>query len=263
MPSLRWIHLGGFLFCAGMALSAQQVDHADFLQKARHAYYSLSAERMSQFQSSLAPNWRLLLEEQKLAPDVVSRAEEKLNSIRFTLTVDRQGVATITHTTVSAENDQVATGLKQVYDGMEQMTTGFFQTWCAFMVTPPLPSATTPFHLDQMGAWYTLTYQDGAAKVETTLGKDFAVSAMKVVTKDFNSTITPTFSRGPKGFVLVGYQATYRTTTASEATDLKVLIQNQDADGFTLPSKMDLRGTYGSIPFHVEVSFGGVRASKY
>jgi hypothetical protein len=260
---MRWGRVSGFVGCVSLVLAAQQPDHAAFLKKARQAYYSLAAERMNQFQATMVPNWRLLLEEQKVAPENLGPATEKLSAIQFKLTVDRQGGATITHNTVSAENEQVSAGLKQIYAGMEQMTTGFFQTWCVFMVNPPLPEPGTSFRLDESGAWYTLTYDEGATKVETTLGKDFAVTAMKIVTKDFISTINPTFARTPKGFVLVGYQATYRSGSAADATDLTVVLENQEVDGLTVPRKMDLRGTYGSSPFHVEVSFTGGRAARY
>jgi len=239
------------------------MDQAAFLKQAGKAYYSLSRERMDRFQCSLVPNWKLLLQEQKLAPEVVERAVEILKGIQFTLTVDRQGVATITHTTVAAENDQVAAGLKQIYDGMEQMTVGFFQTWSAFMISPPLPDGSTPVHLEKLGVWRILSYNDGAAKVETTLGKDLSVSATKVVTKDFQSTINPAFAKTAKGYVLVGYQATYRGAAGGDATDLNVSIENQETDGFTLPKKMDLRGSYGGSPFHVEVAFLGGKAAKY
>lgn len=261
--SLRpWRHPIGLL-CAGLTLAAQQPDQTAFLTRARQAYYSLAAERMDRFQATLVPNWRLLLEEGKTPPESIGPATEKLSDIRFNLTVDRKGTATISHNTVAAENDQVAAGLKQIYNGMEQMTTGFFETWCVFMVNPPLPELGKPFHLDELGAWHILTYEDGPAKVETTLGTDFAVNSMKVVSKEFISTINPTFSRTDKGFILTSYQATYRSTAAGEATDLKVTIENQELDGLTLPKKMDLRGTYGGSPFHIEVSFMSGHATRY
>ncbi len=244
-------------------LPAQGANQAAYLLKARQAYYSLSRERMDQIQADLVPNWRLVLDEQKVPEDTLKLAVEKLNGIRFTLTVNRKGGASITHTTVAADNDQMAAGLKQIYDGMEQMTVGFFDTWSPYMVTPPLPEVGTPFQLEEVGVWTTLSYKEGDAKVETTLGKDYAVSVMKVTTPAFNSTISPRFTKSPKGLVLIGYQATYRTAASADATDLTVSIENQEVDGLTLPKKMDLRGSYGASPFHVEVTFRQARTRKY
>lgn len=263
MGLMRWVRLGGIGVCAAGALVAQPADQAAFLNKARQAYYSQSKERMDKFQCQLVPNWKLMLEEQKLAPEIVAAAVGKLGGIRFTLTLDRKGVSTITHSTVSAENDQVADGLKQVYSGMEQMTTGFFQTWSIFMVNPPLPEPKVPFRLEELGAWHILRYEEGASSIETTLGKDLAVSAMKIVDKAFHCTISPTFAKTAKGLVLVGYQASYRSTSAGEATDLNVTLVNQELNGLVVPKKMDLRGTYGSTPFHVEVAFVEGQASTY
>jgi hypothetical protein len=255
--------IGGWVVCAGLVLSAQQPDQALFLKKARLAYYSLATERMDTFQATLVPNWRQVLEEGKVSPEALAPAVEKLKAIQFSLTLDRQGGAKITHTTPATENDQVAAAFKQIYDGMEQATTGFFQTWTVFMINPPLPEPGTPFRLETLGAWHILTYDEGATRIETTLGQDFAVSAMKIITKNFNSTINPSFARTPKGLVLVGYQATYRSPAAGDATDLTVAIDNQEVNGLTVPRKMDLRGTYGGTPFHMEVAFTGGRAAKY
>ena len=263
MSGMQRSRIGGWVVCAGLVLSAQQPDQALFLKKARLAYYSLATERMDTFQATLVPNWRQVLEEGKVSPEALAPAVEKLKAIQFSLTLDRQGGAKITHTTPATENDQVAAAFKQIYDGMEQATTGFFQTWTVFMINPPLPEPGTPFRLETLGAWHILTYDEGATRIETTLGQDFAVSAMKIITKNFNSTINPSFARTPKGLVLVGYQATYRSPAAGDATDLTVAIDNQEVNGLTVPRKMDLRGTYGGTPFHMEVAFTGGRAAKY
>lgn len=244
--------------------AAKAVDKAALLKEARKAYYSLSRERMDHFRCTLVPDWKMVLQDQKIDPEVQERAIASLNDIRFTLTVDRHGVASVTHTSPAAENEQKAAALRQIYDGMEQMTVGFFQTWSVFMVDPPLPEADTPFRLEELGAWHILRYEEaGGARIETTLARDFSVSATKVVTGDFQSTITPSFARTAKGYVLVGYQATYRTAAAAEATDLTVTIENQEVGGLTLPRKMDLGGSYGGKPFHVVVSFVDGSAARY
>jgi hypothetical protein len=263
MGPIRFRRLGMGMVAMGTILAAQQAGQDAFLKKARQAYYSLSDERMERFQCTLIPNWKLLLEEAKVAPEALGPAVEKLKAIQFTLTLDRQGAATITHTSVAADNAKQAEGLKQVYSGMEQMVEGFFQTWSTFMVKKPLPEPKAPFHLEELGVWYILTYDEGASKIETTLEKSFAVSTLKAVNKDFQSTISPRFAKTARGLVMVGYQGIYRSASAGEATDLTVAIENQDLDGFTLPKKMDLRGTYGTSPFHVEVAFVGGRAVKY
>jgi hypothetical protein len=81
----------------------------------------------------------LLQEQRKANPANVDRAIKLLSGIRFTVAAQKSGSAAITHNTVAATNDKEAAGLKPVYDGMQQMVTGFFDTWTVFMRTPPLP----------------------------------------------------------------------------------------------------------------------------
>lgn len=140
---------------------------------------------------------------------------------------------------------------------------GFFDTWKNFMILAPPPAAGTPFHQEASGPWRTVTYRDGAARVEVTLDANFEASEVKVTSQAFTSSVLPTFARTPKGFVLVGYRATYRTAQDAEATDLDVNIQNQEIDGCTLPRVLDLRGSYGGTPFHILVTFENGQVAKF
>ncbi|HJW32597.1 MAG TPA: hypothetical protein VJ505_04445 [Holophagaceae bacterium] len=250
--------------CMGLTslVGAQEADQAAWLQKARKAYYSLDRERMSLFKSEMVPNWRTLLAGQKMQPQDLTRVVDKLNGIHFTLVLNREGKASISHTTVEAENEHVAEGLKQIYGGMEQMATGFFQTWTMFMLRPPLPEPSTPFKLEELGGWYVLRYREGEVQIETTLGKDLVISSVKTLAPGFNSSLTPRFVKSPKGLVLVGYQATYRTPTGTDATDLDVGIANQEVGGLTFPGKLDLRGTYNGSSFQVEITFTGSQTKQ-
>jgi len=65
----------------------------------------------------------------------------------------------------------VAEGLSQVYTGMEQMTTGFFQTWSVFTISRALPEAGGDYQLEKTGTDYRLSYKDGTADIVTLLDR--------------------------------------------------------------------------------------------
>ncbi len=244
------------LVMAGVALSAQAPTDEAFLAKARAAYYSEPREGMARFRASLVPDWRQLLQEQKLTPEMLDKAVARLQAIRFTLVLDARGVPTIQHETLNPTSAQEAEALKQIYEGMEQMVTGFFQTWAVFMVSPPLPDPGTAVQIERVGAWQVVRYREGDdTRIEVTLGQDFAASEVRVLAKTFTSTIHPSFVKSPKGLVLTGYEATYRSGQAGESTNLAVTLQNQQLNGCTLPGRLDLRGEYGNALFHVVVTF--------
>ena len=251
-------------FAIPVVSPAQQANKSDTLKKARQAYYSLKDEGFSEFQCAMAPNWAFLLSEQhKSDPAGIDAAIQKLQAVHFGLTLGLDGNAKVTHNELAAENEQVASGLKQVYSGMEQMASGFFQTWSAYTISPALPEPTTEFQLESIGSDYRITYKEGAADVATTMGQDYAISAMRVKTAEFDSTIKPQFKKSPKGLLLSSYQAMYRGATPAEATDLDVTIDYQEINGLQLPQEISLAGAYGSTPFKVKVNFTGCQATKH
>src|SRR4029077_15997599 len=118
-----------------------------------------------------------------------------LNKIHFSVSLATGGEARVTHNDISAENEQMAKGLSQIYSGMEQMTTGFFQTWSVFSMSPALPEIGGDYQLEKTGTEYRLTYKDGTADVVTILDRDFAMSYVKTTTPEFDSTIRPQFKK--------------------------------------------------------------------
>jgi hypothetical protein len=259
-----------FLACCAIVLtlpslsSAQQPDKTETLKKARQSYYSLKNEGLTEFQCTMAPNWAFLLAEQRKAdPSGIDAAIQRLQALRFDLSLGLDGNVKVTHNELAAENEQVASGLKQVYSGMEQMAEGFFQTWSAYTISPALPDLTTTFQLEEVGPDYRISYKDGAADVTTTMGPDYAISVMRVKTAEFDSTIKPQFKKNPKGLLLSSYQAIYRGATPAEAIDLDVTIDYQEINGLQFPQEISLAGSYGTTPFKVKVNFTSCQATKH
>lgn len=256
----------GFALLATIVLTAglpaQTTDQKEILKKARDSYYSLKSEGMTGFQCDMTPNWASLLEDQRKAdPAAIDAAIARLQQLHFSVAVDANGAAKVTHNEIAADNAKMAEGLKQVYSGMEQMTTGFFQTWTVFVVTPPLPELTTEFKLDS-GEQYGLTYKDGSTDVSTVMGRDFAVRSLKVTAQDFVSILNPRFAKTPKGYLMNAYDADYQGAGGKDKTELHVVIDYQTVAGLQVPLKLGLKGSYNGSPFQVEVAFSGCTATK-
>ena len=131
------------------------------------------------------------------------------------------------------------------------------------MLDSPFPEIGTDFHLKDLGSQYHLTYKEGASNVATSMGKDFAISEIKVATKEFDSAVRPQLTKTPKGFLLAGYQASYQGASGADKTELEVAIDYQAVDGLQLPEKLDLKGTFGGNGFHVKVVFSGCHLTKH
>src|SRR5439155_11014558 len=122
------------------------------------------------------------------------------------------------------------------------------------------PELKDEYQIEEKDEQYRVSYKEGTAEVLTILGKDFAVRELKVTTPDFSSTLKPTFQKTPQGLVLVGYEATYEG--AGNSTQFKAEIENQDAGGFPLPSKLTFKGTFNKSPIAMEIAFTGYEVKK-
>lgn len=268
---MRKVAWAGFLslfligcIAAPSLASAQAVANKQaVLSQARQSYYNLRSEGLSTFQCSVTPDWGSLLKAQRQQdPEGTDAAIKTLSQLHFSVTLGSDNGVKLTHNELTDQTDQMMAALKQIYGGMEQMASGFFDTWKLFMLNPPFPELSSEYQLASAGPEYKLSYREDLADVVTTMGRDFAISNLKVTTPEFDSSIQPTFSRTPKGFVLNSYEASYKSQKADETTQLKVLIDYQEVSGLQILQKLNLSGTYGGIPFAVVLTFSDCQVTK-
>jgi hypothetical protein len=268
--------LAAFSLCLfAIATSAQGVkvkavsdtrppDKKEILRQARTAYYSLADQGMNGFECEVTPDWpALLANERKTNPEGADAAVQKLSQLRFHIALGPDGKVVLTHSDLQGESQQMNDALKQIYSGMEQMASGFFDTWKLFVLNPPFPAVNSQYNLEPQGTQYLLSYKEDAADVATTMGTDFAISRLKVTTPEFDSAIWPKFTRIGSGFLMTSYEASYVSQKAEETTQLKVQIDYQEVSGLQLIRALDLAGSYGGTQFAVLLKFSGCSLKKH
>lgn len=261
--------------CAFSTLSSAQTvaNRQAVMSQARRAYYNLRSEGLSGFECSISPNWEALLKGQvnddDQSPEAVEERQkniqstvETLSQIHFDVAVTSDGSVNLTHNDLSDQSEQMMAALKQIYGGMEQMTSGFFDTWKQFMLSAPFPEVSSDYQIQARGQQYLLIYRDGTSDVATTMGRDFAISNLKITAAEFDSSIQPSFTRTPKGYLLSGYTASYQSQKPEGSTELKARINYQTVDGFQMLRTLNLTGTYGGSPFAVELTFSGCQVTR-
>lgn len=234
------------------------------LSQARRAYYNLRTEGLQSFECGITPNWEMLLQkEHEQNPEGVEQAIKTLSQLQFTLNLAADSSVKLTHNTLEGQSEQMMDALKQIYEGMEQMASGFFDTWKLFMLAPPFPEVDSQYDLTATGSEYRLSYkEDTTTDVVTTMSRDFAINNMKITTSEFDSAIQPAFATTPKGLILSSYEAVYQSQKPEESTHLKVHIGYNVVDGIQVPQKLSLSGSYGGAPFNVELGFSDCKVTK-
>ena len=252
-------------FALPLAYGAGNVDKQEIVTRARQSYYSLRNRGLVEFTVSVQPNWRLVLKDQLAAdPVAAEKALTMLNGIHFLVALGPDGAVKITHREdVAPINEEAAKGFQQIFSGMEQAMSGFFDSWTPFMLTSPFPEVAGEYSLEEVANEYHLSYKDGNAAIATTMSqKDLVISDIKVDSPEFKSVLKPKFTTNAQGFLLSGYEATYQGAGGGAAVQLNVRIENQLANGLQLPHKLNLDGSYQGTPFQMELTFSNYQVKK-
>lgn len=238
-------------------------DKKAILTAASQAYYNLRANGLDSFTCSVTPNWEMMLQEQrKQNSQLVDSELVTLDQLHFTFAVDSGGKMKLSHNDLTGLTKEMTDSVSEIESGMDQMASGFFDTWSFFMIDRPLPDLTAEYHVEVIGTQYRLTYKDGTADVVTTLAHDYSIVNLAITTPDFHSTVQPGLTKLPGGFVLTSYDANYQSAKPEDATQLKALISYQSVEGFQIVQRLDVNGTYGPNKFTVQLIFTGCEVTK-
>lgn len=237
----------------------------EIVKRARQSYYSLRAVGLDEFQSTVKPNWELVLKNEiQTNPAQAEAALKLLNSLHFTMVLDQQGKVSVKHhADVDPPNEQVRKGYDQIYSGIDQAVSGFFATWSLFMLNSPFPEAGSAFKLEDLGGQYRLSYREGDSDVVTLMSKDLMISEIKVTSPEFFSTVKPQISKTANGFVLTGYVGDYTPTSGPGVVHLNVQIENGPVNGLQLPLTLVADSTMDGAPTHMELAFSEYQVKSH
>lgn len=192
-------------------MQANTKDPKGVVEKAWHSYYSLKAQGMLEFRCNVQPDWNLTYKSVKADPSTMQDLMPLLQKTYFKVIVGPEGASTVSHESdVAPSNEKLAESMRKSIGGIEQILTGFFQTWSGFVVNPLLPATDSDYRVEELGDKYRLTYKEGATTdVVTTLDHNFAIEQFEVTEPNLTATLRPTWTRNEKGLLLLtGYNAT-------------------------------------------------------
>jgi hypothetical protein len=246
--------------CLCPPVSAQaQLDKAAIVKQAAQSYYSVRAAGLIEFQARVTPTWEVALKDTNPNPEGL----KLLNALKFTVFFDAENAVRVDHEVgIAAPNEKVQASFDRVFAGIQQVLEGYFETWDLFMINNPFPVATGAFDLKAEGSGYVISFKETVADVTVNMNKDFTVTLVRVVSPEFNSSISPQFTRTDKGFVLVAYSAKYVPTKGPGAVDLNVQIDYQDVQALKLPQRVRAHSVLDGQATDVELVLSEYQVKK-
>src|SRR6185295_10063925 len=145
----------------------------------------------------IKPNWELVLKDQlKTDPASAQAGLKSLAGLHFAMTLDEDGKARVTHQTDEpAPNEAVAAAFRQIFNGMDELVSGFFDTWSLFMLTSAFPEVDADYQLEDLGDRYRLSYKERDASAVVSMTRDFSITELLISAAAFNSSIKPQFTK--------------------------------------------------------------------
>lgn len=269
---------GALCWALAFALPAQAADKAAekaadkapaklqqvaLLEKARAGYYSLQREGLAEFTCSLAPDWgKMLAGVRESDPAEAERRLKIFQQIHFQVKALIVGMIDVKHSYSGEEHPELADNMQHIYHGIEQMVTGFFDTWKGFVMVPFLPETSADFNIQKKGAQYRLTYSEGDVAVVTQLDPNLMITSTRITSSEFDSTIKPQFTRVDGGLLLSGYDGTYVGGSPATKAVIRVRIDSQVVDGFQLPGKIAVSGSDDGSAFAIDLFFTDCHATR-
>jgi hypothetical protein len=254
----RIVALVGVLLIALPAIAADRADKREIIKQARAAYYSLREKGLDTFSANAAVNWEVVLGPIKTGDDVAQRAAaiKLLNGLHFGVAMDSSGKVSVTHRAdTPAPNETSQKGYDQIFTGMEQVITGFYDTYSPFMITSPFPAVDGDYTVEDIDIGYRVTYKEGASSVLTRMTKTFAIIDTTVNAADFDSVIKPAFSTTEQGYVMSGYNGYYKPKTGPGTTLLDGTLEQQMVDGLRMMKKLHFDSSVDGVKNQTEVVF--------
>lgn len=250
------------LSAVSMGVSAQTLPAAkarEILTQARRSYYSLKEDGFSGMRCEVDPDWEAAFASVKVDSLKSMEIFPFLKTIHFELLVGPDGSSLLSRDFDSPPpSENIATRIRSVTNGFDEVVTGFFHTWSQFMMDSILPDPDSQYTLAQTGGEYHLSYSDTKTEVSATMSRDYSITAIHVKTAAFESTLSPKFTTTSRGWILSSYEATFQAGPQA-GEQLSVTIEYPSVDGLRLPKDVAVVVTQPSQTVHVPFALSDCR----
>jgi len=240
------------------ALNDAQRKHV--LQQAHEKHQGLAKAGLVEFTCEVHPEWDGFIKQMKL--DAKDAVIPLVKQIRYTVTFSVSGDAKVTHPDIQSTDAASADRARRVANGIEQLVSGFLQSWAFLGVATPLPETDSDYQVTSVGGKYHLAYHEGVALVQTTIGPDFDVEEVNYGGPEISAIMHPRWLNTPRGFLLSGYAGDTEMKGKPEKMHLDIRIDYQTVDGLPLPSVVKGSTSTPDGPVDINVDFVNYQVKK-
>ncbi len=179
-----------------------------------------------------------------------------LQTIQLSVDDDLHGAGELHWNAPTPPPDSTEESVAKIRGGMQQIWSGFFQSWNGFM-TGDLLLLDAKATVERTNDGYHVAVRTGPSLAEEVFDKDLLLKTVRVTTPTLESTISPEFSPGPQGLLVTTIASSYKQPPNPQATEVKMSLTYAAVGTYQLPS--DLRVSVGPANFAYRLTNCSVR----
>jgi len=206
---------------------------------ARALYYTPTTQGLQSFHCAVAFDWKDMLTRYSGAtvPDD-NPFLQYLRTVQLGVTDDLKGAGQLEWTASATPPPGQEDSAAKMKDGMQQMMTGFFSSWNAYMngSMVPAPDATTTVTETPDGLRMHATAPD--ADVTELFDKNMLLTEAHVVQTTSDVFAYPTYIDTPDGRVVTAIRTVYRQPPTAPPAELTLNIAYAPVQNFRLPESL-------------------------
>ena len=234
------------LLCCAVLLAAPSFVHAQTtspstkLTAARALYYTPTLRGLKSFRCTVDFDWKDFLSRHAGA-DVTDDNPylQYLRGVHLAVSDDLNGEGKLEWTTAAVVPAGKEDSVAKMKDGMQQMMTGFFSSWNAYMNgnMVPMPDSTTTVTDNADG----LRVHAAAESTEVTelFDKNLLLTESHVAQPGSDVHAYPTYDDTPDGRVISAIRTVFRQPPNASPAELNIRIGYAPVQGFRIPETLD------------------------
>lgn len=206
------------------------------MREARQSYYNLPSHGLKEFSCQVLPDWDAFFNNKILKVDAAGRDQllPALRKERFRVVVGATGAASVSRQSGAASSSAaVAARVRQSTSGIDQMVTGFFQTWSSYAFGSLFPEDSSGLQVEEAANKYRLTRTSASSEILIVMNKDLTIEHTDVESSKVSARLDPAFMSTKEGLLLTSYKG--KVNMLDQAWDASGKISYQTVGGYQLP----------------------------
>jgi hypothetical protein len=234
--------LAAALFLLSSAAPAQEITGSQrtaLLTAARSQYYNLRVAGVQSFSCNVDVDWLgLFTSVSGKAPDASNPVYASLRNLRIGVKEALPGGAEVSFAATGTPPDSAAAAVSSMRAGIQQMLSGFFQSWTPFLSGDAI--SMKPRSLTSIPAGYLLDDSQSDNPDQLTFDKQMVLTRIDTRTAAISGVLASKFDKSPDGLLLTDLEGDIHQPSDGPATHVVMHTDYQMVDSFRVPHNLSL-----------------------